>query len=390
MAEELGGMTRCYQVNLQTGWGGGEVYTAFFTRTLLRLGTPTTLYVHPDNPHWTARLPVECTVVPVKEVADIVGHLPDSSSWLLFHTRAGEADTEPLRHAGHFLSAIAHMPLYGRDPATLRAYDLVYAVSAHVIDSLHAAGIHRVHEEPLWGVADLAGRGGAADTPVFSASPYEWDRRKVRDRLLSWIYPLYTALNSQRRFTPTPGIALGLVSRLTPIKQFPLLFRQIAPVLAHHPEFRMEIFGAGGYASVRDLRRALTPIRDRVRFWGHQNDVGAVYRKLDYLLAGLPEKEALGLNILEAQACGTPVLAVNARPFSETVADGVTGLFYDDPRGDSGASFDKLLHRLAIKPFHISSELAEHHLEQFSEAAFAQRVARLIATTAEMMGEYAR
>ncbi len=390
MAEGLGGTTRCYQVNLQTGWGGGEVYTAFFTRALLRLGTATTLYVHRDNPHWTAHLPAECTVVPVKDMADIAGNLPDSSSWLLFHTPAGEAEAAPLRHAGHFLSAIAHMPLYGRDPAALRAYDLVYAVSAHVIDSLHAAGIHRVHEEPLWGVADLAGRGGAADTPVVAASPYDWDSRKARDRLLSWIYPLYAALNSKRRFTRAPGIALGLVSRLTPIKQFPLLFRQIAPVLARRREFRLEIFGAGGYASVRDLRRALAPIRDRVRFWGHQRDVGAVYRKLDYLLTGLPEKEALGLNILEAQACGTPVLAVNARPFAETVADGVTGLFYDDPRGDAGASFDKLLQRLAARPFHISSELATHHLEQFSEAAFTQRVARLIETTARMMGEHAR
>lgn len=382
-------MTRCYQVNLQTGWGGGEVYTTFFTRSLLRLGIPTTLYVSPDNPHWAARLPAGCRVVPVRTIADIVADLPDSRSWLLFHTRAGEADAAPLRQAGHFLSAIAHMPLYGRDPATLRAYDLVYAVSAHVIDSLHAAGIHCVHAEPLWGVADLAGRGGSADTPVFAASPYEWDERKFRDRLLSWIYPLYAALNAKRRYTRAPGITLGLVSRLTPIKQFPLLFRHIAPVLARHPEFRLEIFGAGGYASVRDLHKALAPIRDRVRFWGQQRDVGAVYRKLDYLLAGLPEKEALGLNILEAQACGTPVLAVRARPFVETVADDVTGLFYDDPRGDSGASFDKLLQRLAASPFHVATQLAQRHLEQFSEAAFTGRVARLIETTTSMMGELA-
>ena len=383
-------MIRCYQVNRQPGWGGGEVYTTFFTRTLLRLGIPTTLFVHPENPHWAAHLPAECTVIPVKGMADIAGKLAGSSSWLLFHTPAGEAEVAPLRRAGHFLSALAHMPLYGRDPAYLRSYHLVYAVSAHVIDSLHAAGIHKVHEEPLWGVADLEGRGGAADTTILAASPYDWDTRKGRDRLLSWVYPLYAALRPKRQFTRAPGITLGLVSRLTPIKQFPLLFRQIAPVLARHREFRLEVFGSGGYASVRDLRRALLPIRDRVRFWGQQRDVGAVYRKLDYLLTGLPEKEALGLNILEAQACGTPVLAVNARPFTETVADGMTGLFYDDPRGDAGASFDKLLHQLAARPFHVASELAKPHLEQFSEAAFTQRVARLLETTARIIGEHAQ
>lgn len=390
MDSELGGMSRCYQVNLQTGWGGGEVYTAFFARTLLRLGVPTTLFVHPDNPHWAARLPPECTVIPVEDMANIAGKLAGPPGWLLFHTPAGEAEAAPLRRAGHFLSAIVHMPLYGRDPASLRAYDLVYAVSAHVIDSLHAAGIHQVHAEPLWGVADLAGRDGAADTPIFAASPYDWDLRKGRDRLLSLVYPLYAALRPKRRYARAPGISLGLVSRLTPIKQFPLLFRQIAPVLARHPEFRLEIFGAGGYASVRDLRRALAPIRERVRYWGRQRDVGAVYRKLDYLLTGLPEKEALGLNILEAQACGTPVLAVKAPPFTETVADGVTGLFYDDPRGDDGASFDRLLSRLAARPFRIDQEQAHLHLEQFSEAAFTQRVSRLIEATARRMGGQAR
>lgn len=375
-------MSPCIQVNLQRGWGGGEAYTAFFTRALLHLGIPTTLYVHPDNREWARHLPAQCTLVLARSMADIAANLEGAAGWLLFHTPAPDAELAPLRRAGHFLSAIAHMPLYGRDPAYLRPYDLLYAVSAHVIDSLLAAGIHQVHAEPLWGVADMEGRGGAADTPIFAASPYDWDRRKGRDRLLSLLYPLYTALRARRQFARAPGISLGLVSRLTPIKQFPLLFRHLAPVLARHPEFRLEIFGAGGYASVRDLRRALTPVRARVRFWGLQHDVSAVYRKLDYLLTGLPEKEALGLNILEAQACGTPVLAVDARPFTETVADGVTGLFYEDPRGDAGAGFDRLLQRLAASPFRISPEAARQHLEQFSEAAFTRRVARMVGATA--------
>jgi len=378
-------MTHCYQVNLQIGWGGGEVYTAFFTRALLGLGIKTTLFVHRANPHWVARLSVECKIVPVDGMADIIKELAGPSCWLLFHTPAKETEAAPLHAAGHFLSAIAHMPLYGRDPAYLRHYDIIYAVSAHVIDSLHAAGIHQVHNQPLWGIADLTGRREMANTPILAASPYDWDTRKGRDRILSWIYPFYAMLKPDRPFARAHGITLGIVSRLTPIKQFPLLFNHIAPVLARHPNYRLEIFGAGGYASVRDLRHALRPIRERVRFWGQQQDVSTIYRNIDYLLTGLPEKEALGLNVLEAQACNTPVIAINARPFTETVADGVTGVFYDDPRIDGGASFDILLSKLTDQKFLILTEPKKTHMAQFSESAFMQRVSYLVESTLRAM-----
>jgi glycosyltransferase involved in cell wall biosynthesis len=102
-----------------------------------------------------------------------------------------------------------------------------------------------------------------------------------------------------------------------------------------------------------------------------------VYRRLDYLLTGLPEKEALGLNVLEAQACGTPVLAVNSRPFTETVEAEVTGLLFTDPRLDAGADFERLLQRIKQRPFCIDPVLAGPCLEKFSAASFQERVARL-------------
>src|SRR5690606_10867974 len=127
------------------------------------------------------------------------------------------------------------------------------------------AGLGNVHAEPLYAVADLQPR--LAPSPLQSASLYEWDRRKFRDRLLGW---LETLLPARRPLTYArrPGLTLGIVSRLTPIKQFPLMFSLLAPAFARHPDVHLEIFGAGGYASVRDLRRALAPMRHQVRFWG--------------------------------------------------------------------------------------------------------------------------
>ena len=367
----------CYQVNLQRGFGGGERYTAFFSRALEALGVRSVLFSHPEARYWGQHLPAGTQVIPIERVEAIGHHLPPVSCWLAFHTPAAETEVAPLRRAGHRVTAFVHMPLYGRNPASLRAYEALLAVSGHVLASLRAAGMTNVYPEPLYGVAHLEECDGNGP-PLLAASPFEWDRRKLRDRLFAVGYRLYDRSRKRPAYARPPGIVLGIVSRLTPIKQFPLLFRILAPVLARHPQFRLEIFGAGGYASVRDLRRVLVPIRDRVRFWGQQAHVGAAYRRLDYLMTGLPEKEALGLNVLEAQACGCPVLAVDAPPFTETVAPEVTGLLYPDPRGDRGAGFERLLARLASAPFRIDRAAAASHLARFAPEAFRARVAALL------------
>ena len=368
----------CYQVNLQRGFGGGEVYTAFFTEALQAVGVSTVLFAHRDAPFWESHLPGGAKIVRVAEIEGILEHLPARPCWLAFHTPGPEPAVAPLRAAGHRLTAFAHMPLYGRNPDSLKPYETVFAVSQHVAASLQAAALQGIYPEPLYGVAQLEGR-SERDARLLAASPYDWDTRKVRDRVFGLGYALYDKHRMRPAFARLPGIALGIVSRLTPIKQFPLMFRHLAPVLARHPQFRLEIFGAGGYASVRDLRRALAPVRERVRFWGAQAQVGAIYRRIDYLMTGLPEKEALGLNVLEAQACGCPVLAVDAPPFVETVAPGITGLLFPDPRTDRGAGFERLLERLAAAPFRIDATRAADHLAQFSVEAFRARVAALLA-----------
>ena len=367
----------CYQVNLQRGFGGGEVYTAFFAHALEALGVHTVLYAHRDAGFWEAHLPAAAKVVRVEEIGQILQHLPSSPCWLAFHTPGPEQAVAPLRNAGHRLTAFVHMPLYGRDPESLKPYEVLFAVSRHVLASLQAAAMPGIYAEPLYGVAMLEGRAGN-DAALHAASPYDWDTRKVRDRVFGLVHALYEPRRARPAFARLPGVALGIVSRLTPIKQFPLLFRHLAPALAKHPQFRLEIFGAGGYASVRDLRHALAPIRERVRFWGTQTQVGAVYRSIDYLMTGLPEKEALGLNVLEAQACGCPVLAVDAPPFTETVAPEITGLLYPDPRADGGAGFERVLARLSAAPFRIDAARAPAHLAQFSSEAFRARVAAMI------------
>jgi len=369
----------CVQVNLQRSFGGGEVYTAAFARALQGAGVATQLFIDRLAQGWGGLSMPQARIEPLARIENIVERLrTEPPRWLAFHTFAPAEVIDALRTQGHLVTAFAHMPLYGRDPAPLRPFEVVLAVSRHVIASARAAGIERVYPEPLYGVADLAPR-GSQEGMLRQRSRYDWDRRKMRDRLLGALEPLAEPFRSRPRYERRSGLTLGVVSRLTPIKQFPELFARLAPVLARLPQVNLEVFGSGGYASVRDLVLALEPIRDRVRFWGHQSDVAAAYRSVDFLLTGLPEKEALGLNVIEAQACGTPVLAPDAPPFDETVEHGVTGLRYRDPREDAGEDFERALRSILAGRFRFSAEAARAHLAQFTDEAFVGRARALIA-----------
>ncbi|MBB5017051.1 glycosyltransferase involved in cell wall biosynthesis [Chitinivorax tropicus] len=360
------------QLNLQRQFGGGEVYTRFLTAALAQLGWRTRLVVPADATCWQDMDLSNAILVPVLSAEDIANHIPVGEQ-VLTHGAMGGTAMAAVR-AKCPLFGIAHMPSYGRSPLEFQEYRGVLAVSDYVRCSLHDIGVKHCFDQPLLGVADLDRLRGASAQPILATSRYDWDMRKGRDRLFAKMEPWIEPFIRRQRYQKQPGLTLGIVSRLTTIKQFPQLFTLLAPILGEFPNVRLEVFGAGGYASVRDLQRALKPVADRVRYWGHQRDVASVYRQLDFVMSGLPEKEALGLNLIEAQACNTPVLAVNAAPFTETVAHGKTGFLYQDPRQDGGADFRRLLSMLTTAASFPRPLECPEHLQQFSFDAFVKRV----------------
>jgi glycosyltransferase involved in cell wall biosynthesis len=320
-------------------------------------------------------------LVRVGGLAEILHRLPQAKSLVVTQT-ALDADAVQWVAKRHMLCGFVHMPLYERNPPGFSHYHLLLPVSLHVLDSIRWRGYGNVYAPPMYGVA--APPHAAPGDTIVARSEYAWDRRKLRDRLLGLAEPWWRGRQPLVAFKKRPGVTLGIVSRLTPIKQFPLMFGILAPEIARYPEVNLEIFGSGGYASVRDLRAGLAPVAKQVRFWGHQTNVAAVYPQLDFVLSGLPEKEALGLNLIEAQYCGTPVLAVRAPPFTETVIEPQTGFFFTDPRQDGGESFARLLERLVAGAARPDPRQATAHLERFSVAAFRERVARALAAAAHI------
>jgi glycosyltransferase involved in cell wall biosynthesis len=356
------------QFNLSPTLGGAEVYTAFFSRALAARGWATRVVVDPAATFWDE---LDFGGVPrvgpgSAQAAVAAGELA------LVHAPLPAPALAAL--AGRRVVGIAHQAIYdGARPAYYDRADVLLAVSRHVIATLRAHGLQRVHDTPLYGVADLD-RGPVAG-PLVARARFDADRHKPRDRLFAAVGDLRRRLAAPRTYRRREGLTLGVVSRLAPLKQFPLLFRHLVPIIARHPRINLEIFGAAvGYKSYAALRAALAPLGERVRWWGHQRDVVGAYRALDFLLTGLPEREALGLNALEACAAGTPVLAVAAPPFTEILVDRATGFLYADPRGDGGADFARVLEGIERGTLTIDRPAATAQLAAFAFGPFADRV----------------
>jgi glycosyltransferase involved in cell wall biosynthesis len=372
----------CCHINLFPGFGGSEVYTRFFCKAFAELGWKVVLFVNPKADCW-GRLDMHgARLAPVANPDEILAQLPAERALVIDHSPGNQALAGRIR-ARHLSVCVVYQPVYERDPEQYRPYHVLWSISRHINASLVHAGLGPFHAEPLYGPGEADRLAASHGGPLTAKTPYAWDERKMRDRLLGLVHPWLARLAPPLSYRRRQGLTLGIVSRIAGIKKFPELFAILSPVIAKFPAVWLEVFGQGGYASVRDLKASIAPIRDRVRFWGHQEDVARVYPLIDYLMTGIPEREGLGLNVIEAWYHGTPVLAPNAPPFDETVFPGKTGFLYTDPRKDQGADFERLLKELVAAPARLDPLQATECRREFSYPRFLERVRTALAQLPE-------
>jgi glycosyltransferase involved in cell wall biosynthesis len=138
------------------------------------------------------------------------------------------------------------------------------------------------------------------------------------------------------RFQGQSGSAGGpavFVGRLSPEKDVATLLRATSIVVQREPSFRLQIAGDGPcVAELHELAGALG-VRGRVEFLGEVQDVPGLLRRAGvFVLPSL--SEGLALTVLEAMACGLPVVATQVGGTPEAVLEGETGLLVpaEDPR----------------------------------------------------------
>jgi glycosyltransferase involved in cell wall biosynthesis len=131
-----------------------------------------------------------------------------------------------------------------------------------------------------------------------------------------------------RRFAYTgpqrdgPAVA---VARLCADKDLATLLHAVAQVIHETPEFRLHIAGDGPcLPELRHLTSQLD-LTAHVRFLGPISDVPALLQQARLSVLS-SVSEGVPLTLLEAMACGLPVVATHVGGVPEVVQDGVNGL----------------------------------------------------------------
>jgi UDP-N-acetylmuramyl pentapeptide phosphotransferase/UDP-N-acetylglucosamine-1-phosphate transferase/glycosyltransferase involved in cell wall biosynthesis len=153
-------------------------------------------------------------------------------------------------------------------------------------------------------------------------------------------------------------------SRMVPYKRMDL----VVEAFARMPTRRLLVVGDGP-----EMERVRAKASPNVTFLGHET-ADRLRRHMQLARAFVfAAEEDFGIAAVEAQACGTPVIAYGRGGATETVVDGQTGLFFPEQTAIAIVTAVERFETLAWDAAAI-----RRHAEQFSEQHFRDRFAAVV------------
>lgn len=201
---------------------------------------------------------------------------------------------------------------------------------------------------------DLVARGVAAD--------------RIDVVLCGLDHKRYRSLGLER-FTEPTIVHLG---RLRRYKSVEVALRAMRGIRERLPAARLAIIGDGPYRPALEAEVKRLGLGDSVRFLGFMaGDALVEYLNRAHLLINPSPKEGWGLTVVEANACGLPVVASDRPGLRDSVRDGETGFLV--PYGDDAAFAAKSL--MILENRELWESLSRGALERVKELTW-ERCAR--------------
>lgn len=166
------------------------------------------------------------------------------------------------------------------------------------------------------------------------------------------------------------------VGELIPRKNHEVVIRALSVLKQrgnlNHIEY--VICGRGAYeADLKKLAEELS-VADHVHFIGYRNDISEIYNCAD-LFAFMSHQEGLPVALMEAMACGLPVICSNIRGNTDLIEDGVTGLIADNTQEEVAESINKMRNDITLRNRVTSAALQK--IKQFDLVSLEDEVKKI-------------
>ncbi len=132
-------------------------------------------------------------------------------------------------------------------------------------------------------------------------------------------------------------VVIGLIGRLTPIKGHAFFLKAMARVTRVFPNVKIQIIGDAPKPQYKEDLLTLTRhlgLSHAVQFLGTRYDIAELLSQMTVLVAPSVGEEAFGRVVIEAGACGVPVVATRMGGLVDIIENEKDGLLVsaDDPR----------------------------------------------------------
>lgn len=117
---------------------------------------------------------------------------------------------------------------------------------------------------------------------------------------------------------------VGMVARLHPVKDHDTFLAAASLLIRELPQARFLVVGDGSRRSELESQRRKMGLDHAVHFTGFRDDVAQLLCAMDAVVLS-SHSESLPLSVLEAMACGKPVICTEIGGTSEIIENGVSG-----------------------------------------------------------------